>query len=337
MEVGRCHLDGERIGSLVESRRQPGDDVEDAVSREIAELDALSLLAADGSEVVVCDGAAHREREVRLRSERTAFEDVDRARVRMSTSIREDGTRDDVESSITRHVSDEQALTGADAAVRVAHLRRRYRERVIGIAADAGSAAPHVDRAGVDLGGVGLRGSGEHVAHEVAGDVREKDALPLAAQAAEHVARRGRADEQREARSRSERGSSRPAVDGTGVRRGRVGIRRSGEDIRRFRTGDVMQVEVPDSDSLINGALLGAGLGVAAGLFICRLTEPWEVCFDNVGPLTAFGAIGAGAGIGIDALIRGRRTIYAAPGRTRLEALPVFIKGGGGLQVSVRF
>ena len=111
----------------------------------------------------------------------------------------------------------------------------------------------------------------------------------------------------------------------------------AGEDIRRFRTGEVMQVEVPDSDSLINGALLGAGVGVAAGLFICRLTEPWEVCFDNVGPLTAFGAIGAGAGIGIDALIRGRRTIYVAPGRTRLEALPVFIKGGGGLQVSVRF
>lgn len=111
----------------------------------------------------------------------------------------------------------------------------------------------------------------------------------------------------------------------------------AGEDVRRFRTTDVMQVKVRDSDSLINGALIGAGVGVASGLFICRLMEPWEVCFDNIGPLAAFGAIGAGAGIGIDALIRAQRTIYAAPGRTRLDALPVFVKGGGGLQVLVSF
>jgi hypothetical protein len=39
----------------------------------------------------------------------------------------------------------------------------------------------------------------------------------------------------------------------------------AGEDVRRFRTTDVMQVKVRDSDSLINGALIGAGVGVASG------------------------------------------------------------------------
>lgn len=111
----------------------------------------------------------------------------------------------------------------------------------------------------------------------------------------------------------------------------------AGEDVRRFLTTDVMQVKVRDSDSLINGALIGAGVGVASALFVCRLMEPWEVCFDNVGPLAAFGAIGAGAGIGIDALIHGQRTIYDAPGRTEIDAKPLFVKRGGGLQLSVSF
>ena len=111
----------------------------------------------------------------------------------------------------------------------------------------------------------------------------------------------------------------------------------AGENVRRFGPADVMQVKTRHSDSLINGALIGAGVGVASGLFVCRLMEPWEVCFDSVGPLAAFAAIGAGAGIGIDALIRGQRTIYAAPGRTEIDAMPLVVKHGGGLQVSVSF
>jgi hypothetical protein len=50
------------------------------------------------------------------------------------------------------------------------------------------------------------------------------------------------------------------------------------------------------------------------------------------------GAIGAGLGIGVDALIRGRRTIYeAAPGAMRLQAMPIFIRHAGGLQISLSF
>jgi hypothetical protein len=112
----------------------------------------------------------------------------------------------------------------------------------------------------------------------------------------------------------------------------------AGDEIRRLRTTDVMRVRARHSDSLINGALIGAGAALAAGLFLCRLTEPWEVCRGNVGPMFRIGAIGAGVGIGIDALIRGRRTIYeAARVATRLRAAPIVARHGGGLQVSLSF
>jgi hypothetical protein len=112
----------------------------------------------------------------------------------------------------------------------------------------------------------------------------------------------------------------------------------AGNDIRRLRTTDVMRVRVRHSDSVINGALIGAGAALASGLFLCSLTEPWENCRDDVGPMFRIGAIGAGVGIGIDALIRGRRTIYeAAPGSTRLRAAPIVVRHAGGLQVSLSF
>lgn len=111
-----------------------------------------------------------------------------------------------------------------------------------------------------------------------------------------------------------------------------------GEDIRRLRTADVMRVRVRHSDPVINGALIGAGAALASGLFLCRLTETWENCRDDVGPMLRIGAIGAGAGIGIDALIRRRRTIYeAAHGSTRLHAAPIVGRRTRGLQVSISF
>jgi hypothetical protein len=110
------------------------------------------------------------------------------------------------------------------------------------------------------------------------------------------------------------------------------------DDIRRLPMADIMRVRVRQSDPLINGALIGAGAAVASGLFLCTLTEPWRNCRDDVGPMLRIGAIGAGAGIGIDALIRGRRTIYeAAPASTRLHATPLVGRRTAGLLVSVTF
>ena len=93
------------------------------------------------------------------------------------------------------------------------------------------------------------------------------------------------------------------------------------------------------SDSLLNGALIGAGVGVASGLLLCRAMEPWHVCLDDVGPLAAFAAVGAGAGMGIDALIRGqRRPLYeSADGSKQLHAAPIINRRAKGLAVMVTF
>ena len=112
----------------------------------------------------------------------------------------------------------------------------------------------------------------------------------------------------------------------------------AGDEIRRLRTTDVMRVRVRHSDPVINGALIGAGAAVASGLFLCGLTETWENCRDDAGPMLRIGALGAGVGIGIDALIRGRRTIYeAAQGSARLHAAPIVARRTGGLQLSLSF
>ena len=111
----------------------------------------------------------------------------------------------------------------------------------------------------------------------------------------------------------------------------------AGENIRRLRSADITRVQVRHSDSVINGALIGAGVGVVSGLFLCRTMEPWEVCND-VGPLLRIGAVGAGIGLGVDALIRGRRTVYPAPqGALRLQASPMVGRRAAGFQFSVIF
>src|SRR4026208_1403237 len=111
----------------------------------------------------------------------------------------------------------------------------------------------------------------------------------------------------------------------------------AGDEIRRLRTADALRVPAAHSDSLINGALIGAGAAVASGLFVCSLGETWENCRDDVGPMLRIGALGAGIGIGNEALIRGRKTIYEAPGSARLSAAPIFARRGGGLQLSLSF
>ena len=110
------------------------------------------------------------------------------------------------------------------------------------------------------------------------------------------------------------------------------------DDIRRLRAADVIRVRTRHSDSVLNGALIGAGAAVASGLFLCTRTEPWRNCRDDAGPMFRIGAVGAGIGIGIDALIRGRRTIYeAGPGATRLHVAPIVARHAGGLQIALSF
>jgi hypothetical protein len=112
----------------------------------------------------------------------------------------------------------------------------------------------------------------------------------------------------------------------------------TGEETRRIRKAEVTRVSARRADSVWNGALIGAGAAVASGLFLCTLTEPWANCRDDVGPMFRIGALGAGIGIGIDALIRGRKTLYeAVPGSRQLRAAPIVDRRARGLQVSLSF
>ena len=95
---------------------------------------------------------------------------------------------------------------------------------------------------------------------------------------------------------------------------------------------------VRQSDSLLNGALIGAGVAVATGLFVCTRMEPWRNCRDDVGPMLKIGAIGAGVGIAIDALIRGRKPVNpSVQDSTRLHAAPIIGRDARGVQISLSF
>jgi hypothetical protein len=112
----------------------------------------------------------------------------------------------------------------------------------------------------------------------------------------------------------------------------------AGDRIRHFRTADIMRIEVRHFDSVLNGALIGAGSMIATGLFLCTAMEPWETCAANPGPFMYAGAVGAGIGIGIDALWPSRKTIYdRTRGSLRWHAAPIVSRETKGLQVAITF
>ena len=91
------------------------------------------------------------------------------------------------------------------------------------------------------------------------------------------------------------------------------------------------------SDPLWNGALIGAGVAVASGLFVCTRMEPWRNCNDDVGPMLGIGAIGAGVGIAIDALIRKRAPSNGPQGKARLYAAPIVGRQARGMRMAITF
>ena len=93
---------------------------------------------------------------------------------------------------------------------------------------------------------------------------------------------------------------------------------------------------VRQSDSLLNGALIGAGAGVASGLVVCTMMEPWRNCRDDYGAMLTVGAIGAGIGMGIDALIR-KKIYQSASGAAEVHATPLIGRRVKGVRLSVRF
>jgi hypothetical protein len=100
---------------------------------------------------------------------------------------------------------------------------------------------------------------------------------------------------------------------------------------------NLVQVETRRSDSLWNGAVIGAAVGVTSGLLLCRTMEPWSNCRDDVGPMLRTGALGAAIGIGIDALMRKREVVSQPAPSREVYVAPVIGRGAGGVRLAVRF
>jgi hypothetical protein len=112
---------------------------------------------------------------------------------------------------------------------------------------------------------------------------------------------------------------------------------------RTFASPDVTTIKVRRSDSLGNGALIGLGVGgLGVGLACLATTDgpdqDWCVLAAVV-----YGGIGAGIGVGIDALIPGKKLVaYRAPGssgaaQSRLSIAPFVTPRAKGLAVSFAF
>ena len=91
---------------------------------------------------------------------------------------------------------------------------------------------------------------------------------------------------------------------------------------REFQSTDVNTIEKRGSDSLKNGALIGMAVG--GGLAAAAMAATLGNSDANAGVFVVgallYGGIGAGIGVGIDALVEGRRVIYASSGSARTRS-----------------
>ena len=112
---------------------------------------------------------------------------------------------------------------------------------------------------------------------------------------------------------------------------------------RIYGPSDVTTIQVRRGDSLRNGALIGLGIGSGLTLVACLANaESGDAGWCALGA-AIYGGIGAGIGVGIDALIPGKKILaYRAPGsaglpHARLSVAPVVTPRAKGVAVSFAF
>ena len=117
---------------------------------------------------------------------------------------------------------------------------------------------------------------------------------------------------------------------------------------RTFSAGDVSMIHLREGDSLGNGALIGLGIGGGIGIAGCVSMAADDYgsagwCAVAVG---FYGGLGAAIGVGIDALIPGKKLVaYRAPGtpgssesrHARVSIAPVVTPRAKGAAVSFAF
>jgi hypothetical protein len=96
----------------------------------------------------------------------------------------------------------------------------------------------------------------------------------------------------------------------------------------------VVRIEKPDS--LANGAWVGFGVGAGMALLGAYSADPHDVPFLAVVVVTN-GLIGSAFGVGLDALVDNRRTLYQRDGRVVSRLAPIVAPGVRGAAVTVRW
>ncbi|HEY5617909.1 MAG TPA: hypothetical protein VIK60_08180 [Vicinamibacterales bacterium] len=117
-----------------------------------------------------------------------------------------------------------------------------------------------------------------------------------------------------------EGGSRITVIDGSGGEwSGRLGELTSSELLlqldgraQRFHERDIARIRQRRSDSLANGALWGLGVGVGfTAMVMAGVAHDYDVNLGSALLATGvYGGLGAGIGVGVDALIRTSTTIY---------------------------
>ena len=111
-----------------------------------------------------------------------------------------------------------------------------------------------------------------------------------------------------------------------------------------FAASDVRVIQERRPDSVKNGALIGMGAGGAVAM-VLMLTQDFEGCTVGcvAGMLGSVGAIGAGVGALVDAMIPGKKqAVYRAPGAAgatsaRFSVAPLITPRRKGVAVSISF
>jgi hypothetical protein len=111
-----------------------------------------------------------------------------------------------------------------------------------------------------------------------------------------------------------------------------------------WEAAQLQRVRHRHTDSLLNGVLIGAGIGAAAygGFAAWWCGDENETCSGGgvAASIALGGAIGAGFGALGDFLVKGKRTVFeraSATPSTSVSVLPVVGPGQKGLWVNVRF
>jgi hypothetical protein len=107
---------------------------------------------------------------------------------------------------------------------------------------------------------------------------------------------------------------------------------------RELPESSILRIRKRQSDSLWTGGAIGAGIGLALGVTAATFSEE---CSHNkassgcIGPVLSMTGLATGVGIGVDALIQGRKVIYEASGFS-LRVSPWISPGRLGVRLSVQ-